>query len=217
MLERSRPSGRQRARRTDSSAPRTRSRDTGAALIADATALFCEKGFNGTSITDLADALGVANASVYYHVSSKQELLLRVLEAGMEGFLPRLEEIVASDRPGREKLVLAIENHLEFVFNRRDAVAVFLRERRFLEPPFSAEYEDLVDRYDELFAKILDDGVKAGDFTAVNVPVATRLILGMINWIVEWYHEDGQLSQAKLSETVIELVVDRMLAPSPPR
>jgi AcrR family transcriptional regulator len=214
-----RESGTSRRRRDSVPArggPRSRGRDTEAVLIESATRLFYEKGYNGTSITDLADALGLVNASVYYYVASKQELLLRVLQSGMEGFLTRLEEIAAGDGSSQEKVRLAIENHLEFVVNRRDAVAVFLRERRFLEPPLSEAYDDSVDRYDELFIELVEEGIAAGEFPAVDAHLVTRLILGAINWIVEWYDPRGRLSRAELTDTVTDMLVGRLLA-SPPR
>jgi AcrR family transcriptional regulator len=206
-----RPAGTGRRRRESTA----RGLGTEAVLIESATALFREKGFNGTSITDLAEALGLVNASVYYYVSSKQELLLRVLQSGMEGFLSRLEEIAATDASSHEKIRLAIENHLEFVVNRRDAVAVFLRERRFLEPPYSDEYELSVHRYDELFIELVEEGIAAGEFAPVDAHIVARLILGAINWIVEWYDPEGRLSRAELTQTVTDLLVERLLRSAP--
>jgi AcrR family transcriptional regulator len=189
-----------------------RGQNTEDELIRIATQLFCARGYNATSIAELADAMGVTNASVYYYVSSKQELLLRVLQSGLDGFLSQLEEIAARDVPSREKLRLAIENHLAFVFGRRDAITVFLRERRFLDSPYREEYQRNVHRYDELFVGIIKDGVASGELPPVDPQVTSLLVLGALNWIVEWHKQDGRLGHAQLTEIIVDLLLARMLA-----
>lgn len=206
------PSVRRALERPTDGHSRPRRNDTEQAIIRAATRLFREKGYNGTSIADLATAVKVRNASLYYYISSKQELLLRVLEDGMRGFLARLEEIGATHLSSREKLRLALENHLDFIFQRPDAVAVFLRERRFLESPYLDRYRRNVDRYDSLFTGILEQGIRARQFPRVNAKVTRLAILGMINWLTEWYRPRGGLSQAQITHILLDLVLNRLLA-----
>lgn len=191
-----------------------RPEDTERAIIRAATRLFSERGYNGTSIADLAGTVNVRNASLYYHISSKQGLLLRVLEDGMSGLLAGLEEICATDLPERDKLRLAIENHLAFIFDRGDAVAVFLRERRFLEKPQAENYRRKVDRYDVLFTAILKRGIASGEFPRVDARITSLAILGMINWVTEWHRPHGRLSPRQLSRIFLDLILGRLLATS---
>lgn len=181
-------------------------------LLKIATTMFCERGFNGTSVAEMAKAAGVTNAGLHYYFETKQELLLRVLEAGMSGFLPRLEEISETSLSPREKLDLAIENHLDFVFRRGDAVAVFLRERRFLEPAVLRDYQRNVDRYDHLFREILAEGVASGDFPPIDVTVTSLFILGAINSMVEWRDPRGRLKEEDLARIVRDMIVGKLLA-----
>lgn len=191
-----------------------RPRETERAFIAAATELFAEKGYNATSISDLAKELGLTTASLYYHVSGKQELLFRVLETGMADFLNQLEGIAAKNVDHREKLRLAVENHLDFVLTNPKAVKVFLRERRFLEAPYSSQYQVRVDRYDQLFSEIVQRAMDA-DAVPREDPVLVRLaILGMINWVVEWYRPSGSLGKDEISATMTRLITDRMLGES---
>ena len=185
--------------------------DTGHAFIAAATTLFAEKGFNGTSIGDLANELGLTTASLYYHVSGKQELLLRVLEDGMSSFLSRLEELAELDLEPREKIRLAVENHLHFVLNHKQEVAVFLRERRFLESPLRESYDARVNRYDHLFTEVIREGMAAGTVPAGDPTLLRFAILGMINWIVEWYEPGGRLSPDEIKAQMTEIIMGRML------
>lgn len=191
--------------------PRRHTNETGQAFIAAATTLFAEKGFNGTSIGDLANELGLTTASLYYHVSGKQELLLRVLEDGMSNFLNRLEEVVQKDIEPREKIRLAVDNHLQFVLTNKQEVAVFLRERRFLESPLRESYNARVNRYDHLFTEVLREGMAAGTVPAGDPTLLRLAILGMINWIVEWYDPRGRLSIEEIQTEMRTLIMDRVL------
>ena len=181
-------------------------RDTEQAFIEVATALFAEKGYKGTSISDLAEPLGVTPASLYYYVSGKQDLLLRVLTTVLSGVYQRLEAITQSAEPSAVKLELAMRNHLEFVLSNPKAVGVFLRERRFLEPPYREDYQERIARYDALFTTILQEGADNGSFPGVDPSLARLAILGMINWAVEWYQPGGRLSAAEVTDQVLRLV-----------
>lgn len=185
--------------------------ETGQAFVAAATALFAEKGFNGTSIGDLANKLGLTTASLYYHVSGKQELLLRVLEDGMASFLNRLEELAREDVEPREKIRLAVENHLHFVLTNKQEVAVFLRERRFLQSPLRESYDARVNRYDHLFTEVIREGMATGTVPQGDPTLLRLAILGMINWIVEWYEPGGRLTIEEIKAQMTDLIMERML------
>lgn len=195
--------------------PKRAGEETEQAFIAAATELFAEQGYNGTSIVQLAEKLGLTTASLYYHVKSKQELLLRVLEGGMANFLNRLEAIAGLDAPAQERLRLAVENHLDFVLTNQTAVAVFLRERRFLESPHRERYEGGVDRYDRVFAELVDATLQRADLSDLDPTMVRLSILGMINWIPEWYRPDGPLSTADVKQSMTDLIMDSLIVPRP--
>lgn len=191
---------------------RARGRDTTeSALIQVATDLFAERGYHGTSIADLAGSLGLTTASLYYHVSGKQQLLLRVLETGMADFLSNLESISRQDTSAQDRLSAAIDNHLDFVLSRPNAVRVFLRERRFLESPYREEYERRVDRYDQLFASIFEACFADNRMSKADLTITRVSILGMINWVVEWYREGGAISRAHVKAAMTLLILNRLL------
>jgi AcrR family transcriptional regulator len=185
-------------------------RDTEQEFIEAATQLFADKGYNGTSIHDLADALNLTTASLYYHMSGKEDLLFRVLESGMANFLGGLEIIFESKLPPREKLRQAVANHVDFVLSNPTAVAVFLRERRFLPGPQEEQYSARVDRYDEMFSSIIKQAMSAGDIPRGDVSLLRLSALGMVNWVVEWYRSDGRLSKAKIRTFMLDVVLTRI-------
>jgi AcrR family transcriptional regulator len=202
------------ARKKASTNGRRAAVETERAFIAAATDLFAERGYNGTSIADLAKELGLTTASLYYHVSGKQELLLKVLTTSIGDFLAKLEGIAASQAGPRVKLRQAVENHLSFVLHNPRAVAVFLRERRFLESPYKEQYQEQVDRYDLLFTRIIDDGMAAAAMPQGDPHLVRLAILGMINWIVEWYRPGGRLGAEQIQKTFADLITERVLAPT---
>jgi AcrR family transcriptional regulator len=182
-------------------------RETEQEFIEAATKLFAEKGYNGTSIHDLADALNLTTASLYYHMSGKEDLLFRVLESGMANFLGGLEIIFESSVSPREKLRLAATNHVDFVLSNPTAVAVFLRERRFLPGPQQQQYSARVDKYDRMFSIILTEAMDAGDIPRGDVTLLRLSALGMVNWAVEWYRNDGRLSKEKVGSYMLDAVL----------
>lgn len=190
--------------------------ETERAFISAATDLFAERGYNGTSIAELAKKLGLTTASLYYHVSSKQELLLKVLTSSFGLFLEHLEQIATQEGDPRLKLRLAVENHLSFVLHNPQAVAVFLRERRFLESPYKEQYQEQVDRYDRLFTEIIDDGMAVAALPPGDPHLIRLAILGMINWVVEWYRPGGRLDADEILKTFADLITERVL-PAPTR
>jgi TetR/AcrR family transcriptional regulator, cholesterol catabolism regulator len=202
--------------RQQAHAARTRERGPGTdeEIVRAATKLFRDRGYYGTSMSDVAGVVGVTAASLYYHFENKQELLLSVLRTGMDTFLESLEEIAATDAPPEVKLHRAIANHLAFVLQRGDAVAVFLRERRFLEPPHVEQYQPRVDRYDELFRTILSEAVDGRKLPRKDPKLLSMVVLGTINSVVEWYRPEGRYDEHEIAAFLGELIDGMLRAPA---
>src|SRR5215217_2286039 len=101
-------------------------------LTREAARLFAERGYHGTSIGDLAQALGVQKGSLYAHISSKQDLLYETMREGANAFHGALDE-VRDEGPAVERIRLAMRAHLRVVAEQLDVATVFIREWRYLE------------------------------------------------------------------------------------
>src|SRR5204863_4160738 len=101
-------------------------------LTRQAARLFAEKGYHGTSIGDLAQALGVQKGSLYAHIDSKEDLLWQVANDGAAAFHAALDA-VPEDGPAIERIRLALRAHLRVVAEQLDVATVFVREWRYLE------------------------------------------------------------------------------------
>lgn len=188
--------------------PPSNNHDKHAAIFAAAVRLFTQKGYHGASMQDLADAVGMQKASLYYYFRSKEDLLALVCERGTGAFTQELNAIVASDARATDKLRRALECHLAALCEQLELFTVFLREQKFLSAAQKKRLRGEGKRHAELLATILEQGIAAGEFRAVNVPMTTLAILGMCNWLYEWYSPEGALKPEAIAAVFSDLVLN---------
>ena len=131
-------------------------------LTREAARLFAERGYHGTSIGDLAQALGVQKGSLYAHISSKQDLLYEAMRSGADAFHGALDAI-PEDLPATERIRLAMRAHLRVVAEQLDVATVFVREWRYLEGERREEIVAERRRYEERFRAFFRDGRELGE------------------------------------------------------
>ncbi|MEU2063675.1 TetR/AcrR family transcriptional regulator [Streptomyces sp. NPDC013455] len=175
-------------------------------LLTVAVRVFNERGYDGTSMEHLSKAAGISKSSIYHHVSGKEELLRRAVSRALDGLFAILEEEHA--RAGRpvDRLEHVVRRMVEVLIAELPYVTLLLRvrgntatERWALE-----RRRDFDHRVAELLKAAAADGDVRGD---VEVRLATRLVFGMINSIVEWYRPDARgASDREVAEAVAQLV-----------
>jgi AcrR family transcriptional regulator len=183
-----------------------RVRLTQQAIVAAAAGLFARNGFGATSLEDIADQLGVTKGALYYHVKNKEEILrliyLTVLTASEEP----LRRIVESDLPPLEKLRRAIEHHTDVAADRSPAMTVFYREQPHLSGPFAREIILRKKAYERYFERIIEEGQAAGLLKAhLDPKIATFGLLGMCNWLSQWYKASGQYTSPQIAAMFVEM------------
>lgn len=167
-------------------APTTKER-----IRSEAAALFREKGFNGTSMAELATEVGITKSSLYHHFPSKQALLSEIIELTVNRVAPLVQEVADADLPIRERLGQAVAIHAVEAIHDRDAVACFVEEGRYLAPDFMAAHLAERDNYEHIFRRMFEEGVASGEFLEQDADLATKAILGMCNSVVRWYRPGG--------------------------
>lgn len=156
--------------------------------------LFREKGFDGTTIRDISSAAGMHSGSPFYHFRSKQEMLVAVMEQGLEEGLRRIEAVMASKAPPEEKFARLVRAHLGTILeDGNDFIPVLLYEWRSLTPANRRRVIALKDRYDALWQRMIDELSHAGRI-AGDAQLARLLVLGAVNWAGQWYREGGRLT-----------------------
>ncbi|MCY0888617.1 MAG: TetR/AcrR family transcriptional regulator [Alicyclobacillaceae bacterium] len=179
-----------------------------ASILAAAGALFSRKGYHGTTIREIAEARGILSGSLYAHISSKEDLLFEIADEGATAFLEALRPVVEADRPASEKLLAGLTAHIQVVATRLDAARVFFHEWYALrEPRRSIIFQKRVD-YEQLWSKILEEGVQSGEFQARDTQFARLLILSAANWVYQWYHRDGPDDPERIARRFTQLILD---------
>lgn len=184
-----------------------------AEMIRAAARLFSERGYHGTSMQHLGDALGLQRGSLYAHIGSKEELLFEVVDEGAEAFLGRAERIGRMEALASVKLRKLLVGHIETAIEHLHAATVFLNEWRYLSEERRAEIQAKRDRYESLVRGVIAEGIEAGEFRAdADVGFAARLVLSAGNWTFAWYRPGGELGPTEIGERFATLVLKGLIA-----
>ena len=178
--------------------------------ILDAAAqIFRLKGYHGTSMSDIAGAVNLQKASLYHHVSSKQEILLELLDQALELLTGQIEIIARDEKlPSDEKLRRMMHAYLKALTDHFDLATVLLLEHRSLKPEFHARHIPNRDRFESLWREIVEDGMQSDAFCCVDTALAVRNLLGAMNWVITWYNPKGTLPVEEIADQTATLFLD---------
>jgi TetR/AcrR family transcriptional regulator, cholesterol catabolism regulator len=155
-------------------------------LTRAAARLFAEKGYHGTSIGDLAAAMGVQKGSLYAHIESKEDLLWAVASEGAAAFHAALDA-VAEDGSAVQRIRAALRAHLRVVAEQIDVATVFVREWRYLQGRRRELFLGERRRYEERLRGLFREGVERGELRAdLDEATAVLLALSAANWAYTW-------------------------------
>jgi len=160
-------------------------------IIDAAARVFAERGYHGATTQDIADLLGIRQASLYYYLPSKEMALEIVCTRGVEDFFKAAQAIVAGPGIPEEKLTSLVRAHISPLLDRGDFVQVFLTQRQFL-PHKSRRWIGKWSRaIERLFERVIHEGVRKRSFRAdIDARLATLAILGMANAVAGWYGKE---------------------------
>jgi AcrR family transcriptional regulator len=179
-----------------------------AELTRAAARLFAEKGYHGTSVGDLAQALGLQKGSLYTHIDSKADLLWEVCREGAEAFHAALDGI-PDDSPAVERIQAALRAHLRVVAAQHDIAVVFVREWRYLEGARCAQFVAERRRYEERVRTLFREGREHGELrTDLDDAMAALLSLSAANWASTWLRPGSDTDE--LADRFAALLLDGM-------
>lgn len=170
--------------------------------ILDAAAqIFRLKGYHATSMQDIAGAVNLQKASLYHHVSSKQEILLELLNQALELLTEQIIVVVKDAKISPdEKLRQMMRSYLKALTDHIDLASVLLMEHRSLDAELHARHVPNRDRFEALWLEVIEEGVQSGDFSIAETALTVRNLLGAMNWVITWYKPNGGLSIEKISD-----------------
>jgi AcrR family transcriptional regulator len=184
-------------------------------LTRTAARLFAERGFHGTSMGDLAEALGVQKGSLYSLTGSKQQLLYETMRQGARSFHAALDA-VPEGGPAAERVRTALRGHLRVVAEQLDVATVFTREWRYLEGGQREEILGERRRYEERWRTLFREGVESGGLRVdLDVGAAALLVLSAANWAYTWLTPDRDTDE--LADRFTAILVDGIRGYATPR
>jgi TetR/AcrR family transcriptional regulator, cholesterol catabolism regulator len=181
------------------------------AILESAIALFGKRGYNGTTMRDIAKDVGVLPGSLYAHISSKETLLDEIVELGIESFL-QIESVLAATDSSVEKLRAAIHAHVKIAAENPGRSLVVFHQWRFLTEPNLTRALNKRRRYQQLFVKLIDAGIADGSFAAdLDSKIAVLTILGALNWVPEWFSRAGPFTPSEVGEKMADHLLSGLL------
>jgi AcrR family transcriptional regulator len=181
------------------------------AVLDVAVATFNERGYEATSISVLAERLGTSKSALYYHVSGKEELLERALSRALDALEAEIADAEALPGSAAERLEVALRGAVRALVGELPAVTLLLRVRGNTE----VEREALRRRraVDHRLSALVDAAHAEGSLRSdLDAGTTSRLLFGMINSLVEWFHPDGPLSAQGLEDTLVSVAMDGLRA-----
>lgn len=176
-----------------------------------AVALFNEQGYDATSVGQLALRLGLSRAALYHHFDSKEQLLEIALDSALSGLEGVLLEPGAAEGAAVERLEYVLRGAVRVLVEQLPNVTLLLRVRGNSE----VERAALVRRrsFDQAIAALVRDAQAEGSLRAdIEASIATRLLFGMVNSIVEWYRPGGAEGADELGDDVLKIALDGLRA-----
>lgn len=178
-----------------------------AAVLRAAIDLFNRKGYDATSIGDVAEELGVTKSAVYHHVPSKEHLLSEALDEALAGLEATVDAAAAAEGSAYERLRGVVRRSVEVLVDHQPAVTLLLRVHGNTEIENAAlrRRRRIDARLAELVGQAADEGALRAD---LDPDLVSRLMFGMINSLVEWYRPEGPVEASELADAVTALAFE---------
>lgn len=174
--------------------------------------LFHAQGYAATSVRDIARALDMQGASLYAHVTSKEDLLWSIVDRAATAFEVGADAALAESASGDavDKLAAFVEAHVEVITADPERVSVFVTEWRHLSEPHREQIAQRRDDYEGRLRQLIVDGTSLGAFRATDPALAATFLLTALNGIATWYRPDGRLSADRIADHYIDLALRSM-------
>jgi AcrR family transcriptional regulator len=174
-------------------------------IIGTAARVFHERGYESGSLDDVAAALDLRKASLYYYVESKAHLLYLIFDRAISMALQRLDELAEID-DARERLAAFIAHQVSLVATERNLFSVFFDSRPRLEATYEKRILTKERAYMHRFVDAVGNAVDAGVIAKVDSRHGAQAILGMTSWLYKWY-DPAKDDVTRLSDDLIAMVI----------
>jgi AcrR family transcriptional regulator len=184
-----------------------------AEIYRTAAQIILRKGYDATSVNDIANALGMTKAGLYHYINGKKELLFDIMNFGLD----ELDEEVAT--PARaivdaeSRLRFMISSHSRLVTRGQGAITILVDEITALTPAQNRKITRRKREYFDCLRDVLNQLKEEGKLADVNTTAATFSLLGMISWLSRWFRQDGPLTEEQVAEDIVKIALQGLLRP----
>ncbi len=176
-------------------------------LLQTAAHLFRNKGFDRTTVRDLAAAVGIQSGSIFHHFKSKDEILRSVMEQTMLYNTALMRAELAEARDVRDRVLALIRCELQSIMGGTgEAMAVLVYEWRSLSAEGQAQVRALRDLYEQVWLQVLGEARDAGLISG-DVAITRRFLTGALSWTTTWFKPQGSLSLEQLADQALTLLL----------
>jgi AcrR family transcriptional regulator len=176
-------------------------------IVDTARRLFYEKGYERTTLDDIAERLQVTKPFIYSYYKTKNELLHEIAQQCIGECLEAQSKILASKLPTAEKLARIVEEVAQIIIHNQANTIIYLREEMNLEWHVAQKIREQRNEFDHRNMKLLRDGARSGGLRVVDERVTARCIGGILVWCALWYRDLGVLSPAAIANLVSQNVI----------
>lgn len=181
-----------------------------------AARIFYEKSFEGASMQEVAKAVGLTKAGLYHYVGSKEQLLFEIMNYGMDILDEAVLSRVAHIEDPMEKLKQTIAGHIHLIIHTRDLeTTVILHENRTVRGPLRKKINARKRAYIEHLEGLVSAVQKEEGGPKVSPRLAAYALLGMINWLYQWYDPNGPVKEDELARTFTQIFIGGLRNPAP--
>lgn len=177
-------------------------------ILDEAAKLFKERGYGGTSMRDLASQVGLEAASMYNYIRSKDELLVSICTRIAGIYISQLAEIEQTESSYADKVRALIRLHIRLMVEEGPAVSVANHDWKYLPEPELTAFKQARHNYEQGFARLIEQGMAAGEFQPLNVSVALFTILSAVRWVELWYRPGRGVSAEELENDIIAMLLN---------
>lgn len=181
---------------------------TRGSILEEATRLFGAQGYTGTTMRDIATAVGVLPGSLYTHIDGKETLLLEIVEAGIDKFLALGYAAVAGPGSAEQRLRALIKGHVGIVAQNAERTLVVFHQWRYLTGENLGRIVEKRRQYEVIMTTVVEDGRREGMFSPkLDLRTSVLGLLGALNWTAEWYKPDGPDSGDVIGERLADAIL----------
>jgi len=180
-------------------------------IVAAATRVFSARGYHAATMTEIAEEVGMRKPSLYHHVRKKEDLLFAIHDRLIDELIAETMNVLSSSQTDAEKVRNVLHVNMRFVARNRDAVTVFLQERRAVQGERWAALVVKRDFYEQMIARIIAEGTEADAFVEVRPELAARAVLAMANWGYTWFQVGGEMSADEVADVFADIALRGLL------